>query len=262
MLVRLVGIVAPGAGPGLQLGAGLDARRMRDAVRTLAGIRRRAHVDIQMARAVDDHRMHGMVAAQRQAGDDRGRLTLRRDLTVDERIAHDAIIDLGVEPVLVDGDAGAAMAAGRRRFAEALHDIGVPVVMRVLECDQEAAGRRRVVLVVPAAPGVDVEHTVGRDDHLPRVAELVGEHGGAEPGRQGDAGIIVAGGTTGRRGAGGRVFRLAVARLGVADGQRQYGCECDCGQRRQDHAVAGNAICHVLRSFLIEPSQAPFPGEV
>ena len=74
--------------------------------------------------------------------------------------------------------------------AEANLLVGGAVVVVVLQRDEEAAGMDRVGLVVPAAPRVEVERPVGGDDHLARVADMVGEDGGAEALRQGDPGIV------------------------------------------------------------------------
>jgi hypothetical protein len=83
-----------------------------------------------------------MVTGQRQAGDNGGRRCGRRDLADGELVADDAVVDLGIQTVVVERNAGAAVAAGRWSLAEALNDVGVAVSMRVLERDQEAAGRR------------------------------------------------------------------------------------------------------------------------
>jgi hypothetical protein len=45
-----------------------------------------------------------------------------------------------------------------------------------LQGEKEPAGWRRVVAVIGAAPGVDVDHPIGRHHHLPGVTDVVGEH--------------------------------------------------------------------------------------
>ena len=60
----------------------------------------------------------------------------------------------------------------------------------VLQREQEPAGGRRVVAVIRTAPGVDVDHPIGRHHHLPRVTDIVGEHRCAKAGRQRDPAIV------------------------------------------------------------------------
>ena len=108
MLIFFVGVVEPDAGAGLELGAGLMAGRIGDAVLHLAGIGRRAEIDEQMALGIDDERMHRMIAGERQAGEDDLRLSVRRDAVGRQRIADDLVVLLGVEAAFVDADAGAA----------------------------------------------------------------------------------------------------------------------------------------------------------
>lgn len=40
------------------------------------------------------------------------------------------------------------------------------------------------------APGIDVEHSIGRDHHMADMADIVGEDGRTEPGGERDAGIV------------------------------------------------------------------------
>jgi len=68
-------------------------------------------------------------------------------------------------------------------LAEPPDDVGPAVALGVLECHEESAGGRRVVAVIPAAPGVDVDHAVRRDGEMAGMADVVREHRRAEPGR-------------------------------------------------------------------------------
>ena len=115
MLVQPVGVITPGAASGLQLGARIFARHVRHAVLALAGIGRGTEVDIEIARRVDREGMHRMIAGQRQSRDDGLRRPGRRDRRpAGKRVAHDAVVGLGIEIALVDRDAGAALVALRR----------------------------------------------------------------------------------------------------------------------------------------------------
>jgi hypothetical protein len=78
----------------------------------------------------------------------------------------------------------------RDAVAEALDLVGMAVTLRVLERDQKTAGWHFIVVIVRAAPGVHVQNAVGAEGHLPRVAEIVGEHRRAKTGRQRDAAIV------------------------------------------------------------------------
>ncbi len=85
------------------------------------------------------------------------------------------------------------------------HDVGPPIALGVLKGDQEAAGGWLVIPVVLAAPGIDINDPVRRDHDVPRVADIVREHGGAKSGGQRDSTIVL--------GAGRRARRAGVARL-------------------------------------------------
>ena len=111
----------------------------------------------------------------------------RRDLAVFKRVADDAVVALREDRALVETDAGAAMASRGYRLAEAFDDVGVAVAFRVLQRDQKPARRRRIVLVINAAPGVDIDDAVGRRDELAGVADVIGEDRRAEAPRQDDA---------------------------------------------------------------------------
>jgi hypothetical protein len=118
------------------------------------------------------------------------RLFVRHDAIRRQRVADDLVVLLGIKAAIVDADAGAAGRSLRHTVAEALDHVGAAFAVIVFERDEEAAGRRPVILIVAAAPGVDVKHAVRIERHLPGVAEIVGEHGGAEIGRQRNAAIV------------------------------------------------------------------------
>ena len=99
-------------------------------------------------------------------------------------VAHDLVVDLGIEPILVEPDAGAAVSALGEGRAEAHIHIGVARAFGVLERDQKPAVMRRVVAVIDAAPSVDIDGAVGRHRELARVTDLVGKDGRAESARQ------------------------------------------------------------------------------
>ena len=143
-----------------------------------------------MALAIDGEGMHRMIPGERQSRDNDLRIFLRRDAVGRQRIADDLVVLFGVEAVLVDANAGAAGRALRDVVAEALDLVGVAVTLRVLERDQKTAGRDFVVVIIGAAPGVHIKDTVGAEGHLPRVAQIVGEHRCAKAGRQRDAAVV------------------------------------------------------------------------
>ncbi len=187
-LPGLPGVVFPDAAAGFQLDAGIGANDGGHAVLRLATVGGRAHVDIDRAVRTDDEGMHRMVAAQRHAGDDHVGLAGEGDAIGRDLQRFDAVIDLVIDLAVIDPDAGAAGRAFLLAFAEALGDVRAAVIILVLQRHHEAAGRRLVVIVVNAAPGVDIHGAVGGHRHVAGMADLVGEEGGGEAGRQGDAG--------------------------------------------------------------------------
>ena len=140
---------------------------------------------------VDLKWMHRVVAGERQPGYHRLRGRRRGDAARRQGVSHDAVVGLGIDVVLVDRDAGSARVAIRLGWAEADHVVRLTVALGALKCDQEAARRGRVVVVVPATPGVDIDHAIRRHREVPGMTELVGENGGAEPRRERDAAIVV-----------------------------------------------------------------------
>ncbi len=249
-LADTIGVIAPDPGSRLELRAGIVSRRIARAVAHLAGVGGRAEIDIKAALRIDRERVHRMIAGQRQPGDHDLGCSGRCDRAGRQRVAHDAIVHLGVEPVFVKRDAGAAMTAGRDAVAETRIDVRASVSVGVLQRDQEAAARWRVVAVVTATPGVDIDHPVRRHHQMAGVADLVGEDGGAEPGRERDAAIVA--GAAGRRcvGLGSRQERRSRSREPPQYG-RAHKCDVhvptspDRFNLHCDH-LASKAPCHPL----------------
>jgi hypothetical protein len=112
------------------------------------------------------------------------------DIVRRERVANDAIVDLGVNHPIVECDAGAAMAATRDRFTEPFDDVGAPAAILVLQRDDKPARWNGAVVVIDATPRVDVERSVRRERHLAGVADIIGENCSAETFRESDAGRV------------------------------------------------------------------------
>jgi hypothetical protein len=159
---------------------------MRHPVFRLAGICRGAEINEEAALRVDRNGVHRMIAGEWQAGDDGFRLSFGRYLAITQSVADDAIVDLGKEAVFVEPDAGAAVASGCRRFTKTDDQVGMAAAFGVLERDEKAARRRRIILVIDAAPGIDVNGAIRRISEMPGMAYVVGEHRRAKAARQGD----------------------------------------------------------------------------
>ena len=84
----------------------------------------------------------------------------------------------------------------RHARPKTLDHVGSAVARIILERNKKAAGRRLVVLIIAAAPGVEVEHAVRAEYHLASMAEIVGENRGAKAGRQRDAAVIAGAGAS------------------------------------------------------------------
>ena len=135
--------------------------------------------------------MHRVIAGDRHAAQNRLGLARRRNLAVLQFVANDLVVDLGVEPILVEPDAGAAVRALREGRTEADIDVSLARAFRIFESDQEAALVRRVVAVIDAAPGVDIDGAVGRHRKLAGVTDLVGKDCRAESTRKAQSGIAL-----------------------------------------------------------------------
>ena len=66
--------------------------------------------------------------------------------------------------------------------AEADDLVGLTVALGILQSDQKAAGRGRVVVVVAAAPGIGIDNPIRRHRKVSGMAEFVGENRGTETG--------------------------------------------------------------------------------
>src|SRR5262249_1083792 len=104
-------------------------------------------------------------------------------------------------------DPGSAGIAAVRAGTEADDHVSAAIPGGVLQGEKEPAGWRRVVAVIGAAPGVDVDHPIGRDHHLPGVTDVVREHRCAKARRQRDPAIVAWTALCGRRGRAARVLR-------------------------------------------------------
>ncbi len=180
-----------------------------------------------------------MVAGERQAGNDRLRRPLRHRGARRQGVADDAVILLGVDRALEELDPGAAGRTLRDAVAETLDVVGMAGAVRIAQRDEEPAAGRRIVAVIAPAPGIDVDGPVRCHDEVAGMADIVGEDGGAEAGRERDAAIIP--GAAGRR----RRFRLAVRRKRRCAGRHQQRSKKGCRSR---HAAAMPvAISHILQ---------------
>ena len=200
MLILFVGLITPNACSCFKLVAWLMADRIQCAVFDLTGIGGAAEVDIEVAVGVDDERMHRVVAGQRQAGDNNLRGFRRHDRVALQRIADDLVILFRVKPAIIKVDAGAPGGALRHAWPKTLDHVGSAVAGVVLERNKKAAGRRLVILIIAAAPGVEVEHAVRAEYHLASMAEIVGKNRGAKAGRQRDPAVIAGAGAFVRTG--------------------------------------------------------------
>ncbi|MGO9050065.1 MAG: hypothetical protein ACLQFW_24830 [Xanthobacteraceae bacterium] len=149
------------------------------------------------------------------------RLLLRSDAIRRQRIANNLVILFGVEGVFVNANAGAACRSLRDTVAEPLDHIGAAVA---LECNKKTAGRHFVIVIVAAAPGVDIQDAVGTEGHLAGMAKIVREDGRAEAGWKRDAAIVGGAGIGLLVRSRGALRRLRDARRGRG-GQRERGDE-------------------------------------
>ncbi len=186
-----------------------------------------------------------MVAAERHARKDHLGLAGGNPAARAERVADDLVVGLGVDEALVDGDAGAARVALSRRLAEAGDLVRLAVAVGVLQRDQEAARRGRLAHVIGAAPGVDVEGAAGGEGHVAHVAEIVGEHRGAEAGGQDDAAAVAGAGAFGGPAGGGP---------GGEHGRRSDGQDDAQAERR------GPQQSCAIRHVLTPSNSAPWAG--
>jgi hypothetical protein len=189
-----IGVVAPDAGARLKLRARLNAGRVWHSVFDLAGIGRRAQVDVERALRIDPERVHRVIAGKRQSGDDHLGQGARCDCPRLQGVTNDAIVRLRIKCAFIKCDPGAAGIAAFPARTETDNHVGASIAGGVLQSEKEAAGGRRVVAVIGPAPGVDVDHPIRRHHHLPRVADIVGEHRCAKAWRQRDPTVVACAG--------------------------------------------------------------------
>src|SRR6185437_15324687 len=79
-------------------------------------------------------------------------------LVANSRICSGRLLVVDLVDAQEKGDAGAAVIALLDSVAEAVSDIGLAVAIDVLQGHQESPGLRCVVVVIAAAPGVDVDN--------------------------------------------------------------------------------------------------------
>src|SRR5436305_15313859 len=101
-----------------------------------------------------------MIAGQWQPRHDGLRRPGRVDPARRELVADDAIVRLGMEVAVVDGEAGSSRVALRLGWTEPDDVVGPAVPLGVLQGNQKRAGWGRVVVVIAPAPGVDVDDPV------------------------------------------------------------------------------------------------------
>ena len=143
-----------------------------------------------MAFRIDRKRMHGVIAGQRQIGDHDCRRLCRHSRVRRQGIAEDFVVLLGVDGALVEGYARTTGSALPLAVTETLDHVGTPVPLAILERHEEAAVGWSVVSVIAAAPRIDVEDAIGRNDHVADVSEIVGEDRRAKPGWERYAAVI------------------------------------------------------------------------
>ena len=140
---------------------------------------------------VDGEGMHRVIAGDRYAAHNRLGFTRWRHLAVLQFVANDLVVDLRVEPILVEPDTGAAMRAIGEGRTEADVDVSLARAFRILERDQKTALVRGVVVVIDAAPGVDIDSAVRRHRKLAGVTDLVGKDCRAESAGKAQSGIAL-----------------------------------------------------------------------
>ena len=180
-LVRLVLVELPDARVLLENRARVHALRAGPAIRILAGVRRRAHVDVETATAVEGNALVLVLPLVGQAADDRLGRTGRLQRAVGQLEALDHLRVRQVDVAVAQRD------AGRAAGAEALDHLELAVFVGVAQRNRAAAGLR---LAAPAARHQRyVQIAVGGHGHVPGGAEIVGDDQRAESRRQRDAAV-------------------------------------------------------------------------
>ena len=130
-----------------------------------------------------------MVADDRQTRNDHLGHALRRQFVRPYVIAHDAVVDFGIDRVAVKEDSGAAGSSLRFALAEASDFVGFARVVGIAQRHEKAAIGDRIRIVVNPAPGIDVDIPGRRRDNLSDMAEIVRKDRGAKTRGERDARI-------------------------------------------------------------------------
>src|ERR1700674_1081107 len=128
----------PDAATSLKFGSRIVAVYLGLPVLRLARIGRGSNVHVHGSIGTDDERMHGMIATERQVGDDRFRSIFWNDCISGEGIAHDAIGDLRVDRPLTHADAYATGPSSLHGLTEPLDYICFSSARLALESHQKA----------------------------------------------------------------------------------------------------------------------------
>src|ERR1700733_11354162 len=194
---------------------------------------------------IDPERMHWVIAGEGKPRNNDLRLRIRRRCARRQCVAHDAIVRFGVERSIVESDPGSPGIAAVGAGTKAGDYISAALTPGVLQRHQESAWRWRVVTKIGPAPGVDVQHPIWSKRHLPGVADVVGEYGCAETGRQGDAAIVT---RTGQRRCGGIVPLLRKRRRWS---KQQHSHHVQCYHRTRGHPTTAHpSISHEMYPLL------------
>src|SRR5688572_26273504 len=134
--------------------------------------------------------MRRVITGQWKPTDDRRRRSAGDDRVGGKVVPNDLVVRLREEIALVQRDSCPSDAAAPHAVAKPHPHVGYPIAGRVAKRDEKPAARRWRIAVVATAPGVDVHDTVRRDHHVTRMPDGVGEDGGTEASRQGDAAVV------------------------------------------------------------------------
>src|ERR1700674_482228 len=138
----------PDAATSLKFGAWIVAGYLGLPVLRLARIGRGSNVHIHGSIGTDDEWMHGMIATERQLGDDRFGSIFRNDGIAGQMISNNSIADLRVDSPLIHAAAHTTGCPRLHGFTETLHHVCFSSARLVLESHQKAAIMRFVEVVV------------------------------------------------------------------------------------------------------------------
>src|SRR6185437_190823 len=97
--------------------------------------------------AINNERVHGMVAAQRQSRDDRFSGTQRGDRVRRERITQNLVVEFGVNGILIEADPDPSGTATLEGGAETLDHVSFARARFILKRDQKSAFVRLFISV-------------------------------------------------------------------------------------------------------------------